>query len=161
MLDDPTPVIIGGTTFLCPPMPFYCLERAWPHIQRLGRMGAINQTLLAAQMAVRNAMTQEQQEAANASLVAAETLVEREGADFVGQTREAIHIIAAALALDTPPPSYETLSRQVQPTELVGVHTACTALMEGSGLQRRAPGEIAATSHMMPPQLNGAGSSLN
>jgi hypothetical protein len=160
MLDDPIPVIIGGTTLLCPPMPFYCLERAWPHIQRLGRMGQLNQTLLSAQARLQTALGAEEQAAAEANVAAAQALIDREQADFVGQTREAIHIIAAALALDTPAPSYETLSRQVRPNEIVGIHRACAELMDGSGLQRALPGEALATSQVMPP-LNGAGSSLN
>lgn len=159
MTEEPIAVVIGGTTYLCPPMPFYCLERAWPHVQRLGRMGQLNQTLMSAQAQLRNAMSPAEQAAAEANVAAATALIEREQADFVGQTREAIHVIAAALALDDPPPTYEALSRQVRPGEIVGVHRACAELLDSSGLQRSS-GEVVATSNMMPP-LNGAGSSLN
>jgi hypothetical protein len=161
MLEDPIPVIIGGTTLLCPPMPFYCLERAWPHIQRLGRMGALTEMLQSAQSRLSRAANPEEHAAAEATLTAAQTLIEREGADFVGQTREAIHIIAAALALESPAPSYDSLSRLVKPDEFVGIHRACSDLMDSSGLTRAAPGEVGATARMMPAQLNGAGSSLN
>jgi hypothetical protein len=164
MIEAPTPVVIGGVTFLCPSMPFYCLERAWPHIQRLSRMGQLNQALAAAQMQTRMASTPEEHTAATTAVEAAHQQIAAENADFVGQTREAIEVIVAALALDPQPPSYETLSRQVRADELVGIHVACAALMDGSGLMRattNAPGEGLATIQAGSAPLNGAGSLPN
>ena len=161
MLEDPITVIIGGVTYLCPPMPFYCLERAWPHIQKMGRMGAANQALAAAQLQVRMAGTQGEHDAATQAVASASALVEAEDADFIGQTREALHVVVAALALDANPPSYETLSRRLLPGELAGVHIACTELMDSSGLVKVSVlGEAVATSQPAG-LLNGSGSSPN
>jgi hypothetical protein len=163
-MQQPTLVVIGGVTYVCPPMPFYCLERAWPHIQRMSRLGALSQALAAAQLQVRNAITAEEHTTATDNLVTAQALVEQEGADFIGQTREAIKVIVAALALDTPPPSYEQFAKQVQPSEFAGIHVACTQLMNLSGLVSSEAGdpqgEASATGHV-PAHLNGTGSSPN
>jgi hypothetical protein len=162
MLDEsPIPVVIGGVTYLCPQMPFYCLERAWPHIQKLSRLGAANQVLAAAQLQVRNAVGAEDHQRATENLATALMMIEQEGADYVGQTRVALSIIVAALALDTPPPSYDSLSKLMRGDEIGGIHAAVTALMETSGLVRSADPAGEAVATPMPPRLNGAGSSPN
>jgi hypothetical protein len=163
MLEDPIAVVIGGKTWLCPPMSFYCLERAWPHIRRLSVMGGYNQALAAAQLQVKMAATPAEHDSATQNVATALALIEAEDADFVGQTRVTLHVIVAALALETPPPSYDQLARMLQPDEIGGIHIACAALMDGSGLMRggTAPGEPPATSRTMPAHLNGTGSSPN
>jgi hypothetical protein len=162
MSEDATPVVIGGQRYLVPPMSFYCLKRAWPHIRRLSELGAFTQAAAAAELQVKMAVTQEQHEAATQNLATAMAIVEREDADFVGQTDVALHIIVAALALESPPPSYDALSRVLQPDEIGGVHIACAALMDGSGLVQSGAraGEALAAARMMP-LLNGSESSLN
>lgn len=163
MLEDPIDIVIGGKTWHCPPMPFYCLERAWPHIQRLAEMNAVNEAIGRAQMQVRQAETAEQHEAATQALSVAVRLVQQEGSDIVGQTREALKVIVAALALQSEPPSYEDLSRAMRPAELHGIHAACSQLLATSGLAQGEPssGEALAMRPPMPGHLNGAASSLN
>lgn len=160
MIEDPIPVVIGGVTFLCPPMPFYCLERAWPHIQAMGRMGQATQALAAAQLQVRTAVTAADHDSATANEATAQQHIAAIGGDFIGQTREAIAIIAISLALDSNPPSYDDLAKRVRQSELAGVHIACALLMDGSGLTKQAAGEAQATPQMMP-SLNGTGTSPN
>jgi hypothetical protein len=161
MMEGPVPVVIGGMTYVCPPMPFYCLERAWPHIQNMSRMGALNRALAAAQLRQRNAQSDEEIASATRAVAVAEALVARENADFIAMTHTALEVIVAALALDPNAPTYDTLSKQMRPTEIAGVHEACTALMDASGLTSTlAPGERLATGQA-PVHLNGAGSSPN
>jgi hypothetical protein len=120
MSSEQVPVTIGGVTYLLAPMPFFCLERAWPHIQEMAGLQG----------------------------------------DFVAQTRAALGIIAAALALDDNPPSADDLARHLKGSEIVAMHEACTALLSVSGLNGAAPaGEASATSPA--GHLNGLGSSLN
>lgn len=122
MSRDAVPVTLGGVTYLCPPMPFFCLERAWPHIQAMAKPDA----------------------------------------DFVVQTRSALSIIAASLLLDDNPPSYDDLARRMMGTEIGGMHAACTALLDVSGLGKKDDdaGEAFATGPT-PSHRNGIDSSPN
>ena len=159
MIEDPINVVIGGENYLCPPMSFYCLERAWPHIQRLGRMAVLNQAVQQAQRALGNATSDAEAASAQAALDAAQARAE--GADFIGQTHAALEVIVAALSLRQPPPTLEALAKRLRPEEFAGIHQACTLLMDASGLVGRTPpGESAAMSQT-PVPLNGTGSSLS
>jgi hypothetical protein len=162
MIEDPIAVTIGGEEYLCPPMSFYCLERAWPHIQRLGRMGALNQAVQQAQLRLSAAGDDPAALiAAQQVLDAATAAVESAGADFISQTHAALDVIVASLALTKPPPTHDFLAQRLRPSEFAGIHQACTLLMDTSGLIGRAPpGESAATS-LTPPLLNGTVSSPN
>lgn len=153
-------VTIGGVAYALPPMSFYCLRRAWPHIQRLGAMGALNQAVINARMVAANAISLADSSDAAAVYDAAVARVAAEGADFVGQTATALEVIAAALSLATPAPSAEALSKALRPSEFSGLHEACQMLLLTSGLQE---GEVTATGQQMPApmRLNGTVSSLN
>ena len=160
MIEDGISVVIGGEDYLCPPMAFYALERAWPHIQRLGRMAGLNQVVQQAQAHV-TAASPDEMSAAQAALDAAQAAVEASGADFIGQTHAALDVIVAALSLTQPAPTHDFLAKRLQPSEFAGIHQACTLLMDASGLiGRAAPGESSAT-RPTPPLLNGTGSSPN
>lgn len=161
MIETIVTVSIGGHAYHCAPMPFYCLERAWPHIQRMGAIGDANQALTAAKLQVELAATDDEKAAAARALAEAEARVGAIGGDMIGQTRVALEIIVAALALEVPAPSYEDLAKRMRADEMFGVHSAVSALMTTSGLTANAeapPGEGSATAQM-PPRLNGAGSS--
>jgi hypothetical protein len=166
MIEDPISVVIGGEDYLCPPMSFYCLERAWPHIQRLSRMATLNQVVQQAQRRLAAAeagdgLASASAVAAQAALDDAQATVEKAGGDFIGQTHEALAVIAAALSLRTPAPSLEDLAKRLRADEITGIHEACTLLMNSSGLiGRSTPGESAAMSRT-PALLNGTGSSPN
>jgi hypothetical protein len=161
VIEDPVEVVIGGKTWRCPPMPFYCLERAWPHIGKLARMNTLTQTLARAELRVRQAETVDQHDEASQALAATMQLIDAEGAGFVGHVREALHIIVAALSLDPEKPTYEQLAQVMTGAEMYGVERACAQLIELSGLGANAPGEDQAMMQPMPVQLNGAASSLN
>lgn len=161
MLENPVPVTIGGTTWLCPQMPFFCLERAWPHIQAMGHKGKATQALAQAELQARMAISPLEHEKATANVAIAMQVVEQSSADFVGQTRDALEIIVAALALDSNAPSYLDLAKVLRPDEIQGVHLAVADLMEQSGLKVARTGEALATIQEMPDRLNGVGSSLN
>lgn len=150
MREDPIAVTIGGVTHQCPPMPFFCLEKAWPHIQDLGRMGAANQALAAAQMRVRQAESKEQHEEASAAVRAAQALVDAIEGDLIGQTRATLKIVTAALSLSEPAPSYDSLARTLKPGEIEGLHLACGQLLEVSGLKGGTMGEATATDRTAP-----------
>lgn len=162
MSEDATPVVIGGTTYLCPPMSFYCLKRAWPHIRRLSQLGAYTRALAAAELQVKMAGTPDEHQAATLNLASAMAIVEQEEADFVGQTDATLRVVVAALSLEVPPPGYDDLSRALQADEIGGLHIACAAIMDGSGLVQSGAraGEALAAARMMP-LLNGSESSLN
>lgn len=163
MADSPIAVVIGGMTLLCPQMPFYCLERAWPHIRAMGKLGNAQRLLKDAELQVRAAITTQEHQSATENFEIASKVVEEMGADIIGQTRVALNIIACALALDNNPPSYDDLAKQMQPHEIPGVHLAVTELMNASGLMkdgdRLSVGEALAAK--TGQSLNGASSSLN
>jgi DNA-binding XRE family transcriptional regulator len=165
MSERPVLVSIGGTVFTCPPMPFYCLELAWPHIRTLGRMGSASQSLMAAQIQVSHAITTQEHQTASENLEIAMKIVEDLGADIIGQTHTALNIIAAALALDPNPPSQVDLAKVLRPDEISGVHIAVAELLDVSGLVTRGGtttvGESVATMAGLTPSLNGAATSLN
>jgi hypothetical protein len=161
--DTPISVVIGGKTLLCPPMPFYCLERAWPHIRTMSRLGAAAKALHTAELQVRSAITSKEHESATANYDTAFKIVDDLGADIVGQTGEALHILAAALSLDTNPPTQQDLAKALRPSEIGAVHLAVAELMDASGLVSKGEtttlGEALATK--AGPTPNGALSSLN
>lgn len=161
MLETPVPVVIGGKTWLCPPMPFYCLERAWPFIQAMGEKGKATQALAAAQLQVRMASSPIEHDQATANVSAATEIIAQTAADFIGQTKDALEIVVAALALDTTPPSYTDLAKMLRPGEIQGLHLAIAELLEISGLKVSAAGEALATIREPEAPLNGVGSSLN
>jgi hypothetical protein len=163
VMESPITVVIGGKTLLCPPMPFYCLERAWPHIRTMGRLGNASHLMKDAELQVRAAITTQEHQSATENLETAAKVVEDMGADIIGQTRVALQIIACALALDSNPPSYDDLAKLMQPHEIAGVHLAVTELMNASGLMtegnRPSVGEALAAK--TGQSLNGSSSSLN
>lgn len=163
MIETPIEVVIGGKRLLCPPMPFYCLERAWPHIKRMGEMATANQALATAQLQVRSAVTAQDHEDATRAVQTAESLVGQLDGDLIGQTKEALHIIVAALSLETPAPTYDELSRTMRADEIQGVHLACSLLMDSSGLIVRndTPALGEALAAKQAPTHNGIASSLN
>lgn len=164
MSERPIPVEIGGMAFACPPMSFYCLEMAWPHIRMLGRMGAANNTLRAAQLQVSHAITGQEHEVASENLEIATKIVEDLGADIIGQTRESLHIIACALAFVDNSPTQQDLAKMLRPHEITGIHIAVAELLDASGLVTRGGtttvGENLATT-AAAASLNGVPSSLN
>lgn len=161
MLENPIPVTIGDKVWLCPPMPFYCLERAWPFITAMGEKGKAMQRLAAAQLQVRMAVSASEHDEATANVIAATEIIEQSGADFIGQTKDALEIIVSALALDATPPSYIDLAKLLRPSEIQGVHLAVAELLEVSGLKVSVAGEALATIQEPAAPLNGVGSSLN
>jgi hypothetical protein len=156
--DDSIEVVVGGTTYQVPPMTFYVLKRAWPHVMRLIRMApfsiAVGHTTERLIGATRNG----DPESVIAELTARQGLAvqqaEDAGADFIAQTDEALQTVAAALALTPDPPSFDTLSKALRPDEFQGVHAAFHKLLAASGF---GPGETMATSLLPTRQSTGIG----
>jgi hypothetical protein len=131
--DDPITVAIGETMIAVPPMPFYCLRRAWPHIVRLGEMSKAPAEAAAARAAFDAAdpdspgrpFLAAQAEAADARLA---------DASLIAQTDEALAVIAAALALASNPPTADDLGKALRPDQIAGVHAAVNRLLDASGM---------------------------
>jgi hypothetical protein len=156
--DDPITVAVGDVTLTVPPMPFYCLRRAWPHIVRLGEMSKAPAEAAAAQAAFEAAdpdslgrpFLAAQVEAAQARL---------DAASLVFQTDEALAIIAAALALSHDPPTVDDLGKTLRPDQIAGVHATVNRLLDASGMflaGETVPAAMAAISQpaISPSSLN-------
>jgi hypothetical protein len=161
---DTVEVTIGGAVLTVPPMSFYVLRRAWPHIRRIAQMSRLSGKLidvtrrLEAAKAADPPEPEEHLRALQDEQATAMQEVDTKGADFVSQTDEALHVIAEALAAADPPGgSYDALSRRMRPDEMVGLHVAFNKLLEVSGLL--ASGELVATGSMLPRRSNGIDSS--
>ena len=156
--DDGIAVVIGGTTYTVPPMTFYVLKRAWPHVMRLIRMAPFSVAVGHATERLIEARRNNESEEALAELAARQVLAmqdaENAGADFIAQTDEALQTVAAALALVSNAPSYQDLSIALRPDEFQGVHAAFHKLLAASGF---GPGETMATSLLPTRQSSGIG----
>jgi hypothetical protein len=155
--DDPVVVRIGGADYVVPPMPFYALKRAWPHIQHLSELGQLMQAVVVAR-AYLNVAEDAERPARQATYDAAMGKAVAAGADFVGQTDAALAIIAAALSLTHPELNAEDLSKLLKPEEYSGLHGAVKTLLSTSGL---ATGELTATSPIPAATSTGTDTSPN
>ncbi len=127
-------------------MTFYCLRRAWPHIIRLGAMSGLTEAAAAAKTALLASEDPAARPALEAAHQAAITAMETADADMIGQTGEALSIIAAALSLIDRPPLADDLAKRLRPEEMPGVQICVSLLLQASGLF--ASGEVMATGRM-------------
>jgi hypothetical protein len=162
MSDDETvDVVIGGETLRVPPMTFFCLRKAWPHVMRMIRMGPVSQAADKATLALDAARRADPPEdpAVLASLEAAQieamAKAEEAGADFMGQTTEALNVVVAALALTPNPPAFEDLSKRLRYDECAGVQVAFSRLLAVSGFT--SAGETTATGSIVPQRQRSNG----
>ena len=102
---DAVELTVAELTLSVPPMTFYALRRAWPHLSALARMND-----------------------------AAADGVTGAAGDMMQQTDEALHIFACALELSDNPVSYEDLARALRFRQWGGVHAALHQLLVASGM---------------------------
>jgi hypothetical protein len=155
--DDGIEVTIGGITYLVPPMTFYALKRAWPHVMKLIRMAPLSIAVGHATERLMEAQKNREDNATIIELASRQTLAMQEaeeaGADFIAQTDEALQTVAAALSLTPNAPSYQDLAMALRPDEFQTVHAAFHKLLAASGFG--SSGEAMATSLLLTRQSTG------
>jgi hypothetical protein len=164
MDEESVEIVIGGEPVVFPPMTFWVLRRAWPHILTLGKMEAVQQQfdlvtakLVEVQERDPPATPEELANAESAHVTAMEKVL-LAGADFTAQIEEKLHVLAWASALTDHPISHDELAKRLRRDEFTGLAVGFNHLLRTSGLLS---GEAAATGLAPPRKSTGLDLRLN